>query len=373
MKKDTQVDGMSRRGFLKTTIAGAAAMGLPAVFASRRAEAAYQAGQRIHPNISPLRVIGIHDPNMTTDVQVNNSWRDQERLVRPQVIGTNLDRLASALAGEKDAGAAWRAIFVKPPGKAWSDVVVAIKTNHIAEQHTRSPVMAKVCHVLTDLMGVKGHNIHIYDACHGVNIAQSTPFKGLPEGVKIENQWGGSVTPAPVPAPWKGGNETSGCLASLARGEVDILVNIALCKGHGPEFGMFTGSLKNHFGTFLPGPGHAAGATDYLLSINKSPAILGQMDGSGKVLFPRQQLCLIDALWGSKGGPGGNPSDQLNRLFMGTFGPALDYQVATKFRRDTMGWPISERVMDRFLSEFGFSAEDLPAGGRIIDAMKYTA
>lgn len=370
MRREIKGSGISRRTFLKTTIAGAAAMGLPTVFITRRAVAAYEEGQRIHPNISPLRVVGVHDPNMTTGQQVNNSWADQEKLLRPELIGTNLDRLACALAEEKNEETAWKAVFVAPPDKAWSDVVVAIKTNHIAQQHTRSPLVAKVCRVLTDVIGVKGHNIHIYDACDGRSIAQDTPFVGLPEGVIIENQWGGSNTEAPVPLPWKGGKATSACLGPLARGEVDILVNIALCKGHDDRFGRFTLSMKNHFGTFSPKPGHAADGADYLIAINKSEAIVGPTDRGGKVLFPRQQLCLIDALWASQGGPSGNPSHQPNRLFMGTCGPVLDYQVATKFRRDKMSWPINEPVAKRFLSEFGFSARDLPEEGRIIEAMK---
>jgi hypothetical protein len=324
-------------------------MGLPAVFIPRRAVAAYDPGQRIHPNISPLRVVGIHDPGMTTGPQVNNSWADQEKLVKPDVIGANLDRLACALAEEKKEETAWKAILVAPPRKALSDVVVAIKTNNIAQQHTRSPVMAKVCHVLTDVIGVKAENIHIYDACHGANLAAGTPFVGLPEGVTIENQWGGSNTEAPVPLPWKDGKSTSACVAPLAM------------------------SMKNHFGTFSPKPGHQAGRTDYLIAINKSEAVLGPTGNGGKVLFPRQQLCLIDALWASDPGPGGNPPHQPNRLFMGTCGPVLDYQLATKFRRDEMGWSINEGVANRFLSEFGFRADDLPHDGRIIDAMEQTA
>ena len=126
-------------------------------------------------------------------------------------------------------------------------------------------------------------------------------------------------------------------------------------------------------GTFSPRPGHAADGTDYLIAINKSEAVLGRTDRRGKVLFPRQQLCLIDGLWASRGGPSGNPTHQPNRLFMGTCGPVLDYQVATKFRRDEMGWAINEGVANRFLSEFGFKADDLPDDGRIIDAMEQTA
>ncbi len=374
MKKNVGLNGISRRSFLKSAVAGAAALSVPYVFVPHGA-VAYEPGKSIHPNISPLRVVGIHDPNMTSDLQVGNSWSDQEKLVRAEVIGTDFDRLACALAQEKQLKVAWQKIFVKSPDKPWSDVVVAIKTNNISSQHTRSPVIAKLCHVLTDVMGVKGSNIHIYDGMHGLrgSLVRKTPFKGLPEGVRIENDWGGIRTPASVPAPWRGGTSTSRCLSHLAEDRVDILINVALCKGHNSQFGRFTLSLKNHFGTFSPRPGHAPdGGADYLIAINRSKAILGDVDRkTGSVLLPRQQLCVIDALWASNGGPSGNPDSQPNRLFMSTFGPALDYQVATKYRRDTMGWRINEEVAQRFLTEFGFSPKDLPEGGKIIDAMKY--
>ena len=366
MEKQDKFNEMSRRDFLKATAASAAALGLAGVFVPRRAQA-YEPGQTIHPHISPLRVVGIHDPEMTTDQRLRVGWSDQEAVVNAEAVASNMDRVACALAEEKQAAAAWRKIFLKPAGKAWSDAVVAIKTNHIAQQHTRSPVMAKLCHALTDVLGVTPSNVHIYDACNGASLEKDTPFKGLPEGVRIENQWGGSSTPTPVPAPWSGG--TAKCLGPLARGEVDILINVALCKAHGAGFGNFTLTVKNHLGTFETGPAHQAGALDYLLAINKSRAVLGETDAKGNVAFPRQQLCIVDCLWASKGGPGGNPDVQPNRLFMGVFGPVVDYQLATRFRRDTMGWPINERATERFLTEFGFSPKDLPA--QIADAAQY--
>ena len=370
-KKRRNHSGLSRRTFLKAAAVSAGAFALPSVFTPRRLEA-FEPGQSVHPNISPLRVVGIEDANMTTEPRTRINWNDQEQLVRADVIATNMDRLACALAEEKKVRDAWQKIFIKPPDKAWSDVVVAIKTNHIAQQHTRSPVMAKLCHALTDELGVRGSNVHIYDATNGGNLAQSTPFKGLPEGVRIENTWGGHNTPVPVPGPWRDGKGTANCVGPLARGEVDILVNIALCKGHNAPFGAFTMCLKNHFGTFAPGC-NLADATDYLLCINKSEAILGKTDAaSGRVLFPRQQLCLIDALWASQPGPGGHPETQPNRLFMGTFGPTLDYVVATAYRRDTMKWQIQEQVTARFLTEYGFSPDDL-LPERFVDAMRYTA
>ena len=143
---------------------------------------------------------------------------------------------------------------------------------------------------------------------------------------------------------------------------------MAMCKGHSSRFGGFTMSMKNHFGTFSPKPGHEDGSLDYLIAINQSPEILGSMDRrTGKVLYPRQQLCLIDALWAGKGGPGGNPSHQPNFIAMGVMSPAVDYLVATRFRAERMGWKINMEATRRMLTDFGYNEADLPAGGKIIE------
>jgi hypothetical protein len=292
-----------------------------------------------------------------------------------------MDKLAMTLAEESSAVDAWKKIFVKPAGKSWADATVAVKTNQIDRQRTRAPVMGKVCHVLTDVVGVKGSNIHIYDACHGGDgwsgnsIGRENLFKDLPEGVHAADRWGGFNLETSLPAPYFAGERKTKCLDHLVRGEVDVLVNIALCKGHGAEFGGFTMCMKNHFGTFNPRPSHRdGGGADYLIAINKTPEILGQIDPlSGEVIHPRQQLCIIDALWASEPGPGGLPTAQPNALMMGTFAPAMDYLTATRFRRDTMGWRVSEEVLGRFLTEFGYREADLLGGGQIVDALAATA
>ncbi len=184
----------------------------------------------------------------------------------------------------------------------------------------------------------------------------------------MENKWGGSSSLTSIPAPWKNGKEKSKCLKHLVDGSVDILINIAMCKGHSQRFGGFTMTMKNHFGTFSPSPGHEKGGQDYLIAINRTPEILGAMDKqTEKVLFPRQQLCLVDALWASKGGPGGNPTHQPNFLAMGVLSPIVDYQVATKFRGERMGWQPNMKMTHRMLTDFGYDASDLPAGGKILE------
>ncbi len=321
-----------------------------------------------HPNVDNLRVVGITDPAMARGHEPVSSWARQNEMVVSKVIGENIDKLACGLTESKDPGEAWRTIFIKPPDKSWADTVVAIKTNNISDQHTRSPVIAKICHTLTGILGVNPSNIKIYDACHGKDLIKKTPFTGLPEGCRIENNWGGSTVLTAVPRPWKNGQSKSECLKYLVDGSVDILINIAMCKGHSTKFGGFTMTMKNHFGTFNPGPGHQKGAQDYLMAINQAPEILGARDKqTGDVLFPRQQLCLVDALWASKDGPKGNPSAQPNFLAMGVLSPIVDYLVATTFRGEKMGWKPNMAVTKRMLTDFGYTKNDLLNDGKIIE------
>ena len=351
----------------KAAVVGAALTAGPTLFVPKAR--AYWARQTlIHPSVDNLRVAGVTDPAMTRSIDPNSDWLRQEELVATPIVWQNMDKLACGLVETRNVEQAWKTIFLKPPRKPWSEAVVAVKTNHIAQQHTRSAVMSKVCHVMTNMLGITPSNIHIYDACHGGDISRKTPFRDLPEGVRIENRWGGSNTPTTVPRPWQDGESKSRCIEPLVNGSVDILVNISMCKGHGRTYGGFTMTMKNHFGTFLPSPGHQDQPLEYLIAINQTEEILGPMDRkTGKVLYPRQQLCIVDALWASRRGPGGNPSDQPNFIAMGVTSPVLDYLVANRFRKDRMGWPIDEAVTGKFLTEFGYKPSDLPNNGEIID------
>jgi hypothetical protein len=356
--------GITRRQFMKQLGAAGAATALPTLLI-RRAEAAWSPGSPCHPRVDDLRVVGLTDPAMTRP-GIPPTWSGQEDLVDREAVWDNLDRLACTLAATRPARDAWRTLFVKPPGKAWADTTVAVKTNQIGRQHARSAVVSRVCRALVDDVGVRASSIHIYDACHGGGMARQTPFAHLPEGVRLEGDWGGSSARTRVPPPWEGG--TSRCLEPLVNGTVDILVNIAVCKGHSSRFGGFTMTMKNHFGTFSPGPGHGGSGFDYLLAVNRSQEILGPVDPkSGRVITPRQQLCIVDALWASEDGPGCLPQAQPDFLAMGVFSPAVDYVVATAFREGAMGWSVNRKAAERMLETFGYRPDDLPEQGRIIE------
>ncbi len=362
------MSSISRRQLLKTAAIGAVGVAaFPTIFVPK-ASAQFARKSIVHPNVNNLRVVGLTDPRMTKGKQAVAPWSRQEELVETKFVWENIDRLACALTEMRNPEEAWRTIFIRPPQKSWSETVVAIKTNNIALQHTRSAVLSRICAVLTGQLQVKPHNVHIYDAVHGRSLKRNTPFRGLPEGCRVENDWGGVTAATLVPEPWKGKGGRSKCLKHLVNGSVDILVNIALCKGHDDTYGGFTMTMKNHFGTFDPSPGHQAGALEYLIAINQTAEVLGAMDRrTGKVLYPRQQLCVVDALWASEGGPDGYSRFQPNFLALGVLSPLMDYLLATRFRGKKMGWHVNKDAARRMVREFGFDENDLGSGGGLIE------
>lgn len=358
---------LSRRDFLKlTTATGAGILASRYFFNISKAYGAdFPKTGNVNPFIPNTSVAYITDAKMTNG-EIARDWFAQNKATNADLVGQNMDKLVCALSQEKDAGKAWNKIFTLPEGKKWEDVNIAIKTNNIAEQHTRNAVMTKVCNVLVKGFGAKGSNVHIYDACHGGDIEKKSPFENLPEGVKIEGNWGGFTTEIDVPDPY---GQKVKCVNSLTGDDIDILINIAMCKGHSGEFGGYTMTMKNHFGTFNPRHGHQANGLGFLTGLNKSKAILGEVDEkTGKILKPRQQLCIIDALWASEPGPGGPPTHCTNTIFMGTFSPILDYMVAMNFRKDAMKWKVNETAAERFLTDFGYTKDDIAKDGKYINA-----
>lgn len=371
MKSKEKQKSLSRRRFLEKSAIGVAGASVVsgAMLSPRPAHAlSYVDKDQINPNIDNTRVVYVHDTNMTDGV-VYSQWSEQNAATSDAVVAANIDKLACALAQDANSGDAWRTIFQKPDGKDWNETIVAIKTNCIGVQHTRDAVMTKICSVLINDLGVLGTNINVYDGEDGNRMEGHWCFSNM--SVNDRRKWGGvgGLAVSALPEP-DGGSTT--CVESIGDGTVDILINIAMSKDHGNWNGNFTMTMKNHYGTFTPnsGSGHN-NYMDYLVSINKSPVILGDMDaGTSRIIFPRQQLCLIDALWASgnpNNGPGASPDKCPNRLFMGTFAPVLDYLVAKRFRNGVYGWTVRSAA-NRFLSDFGYTEADIVNSAQMIDA-----
>jgi len=306
---------------------------------------AWSTGMKINPAIDNLKVVCSHDPLMIKGNPEKWDMQSQNNPVNTERVFLVLDEMAKTLAGKDTAEDAWKTIFQKPVTKEWEKVRVAIKVNCISENHPRVAVVAKVCTVLKNI-GVKFENIIVYDCISDAGkLYTEFSGKGLPAGVVISNSSNalGGMVKTDVPEPHSGKFK---CAKAIAEGTIDILVNIAVNKGHNGNVGKTTLCMKNHAGTFDAKPIHFKGNLDYIIAFNKSEAILGGTP-------PRQQLCIVDSLWAMVKGTFGKPDKELSRLVMGTFAPAVDYLTARKIREPLMG--ATHENLNRFLEDFGYS------------------
>jgi hypothetical protein len=177
--------------------------------------------------------------------------------------------------------------------------------------------------------------------------------------------------------------ESISCVAGLADGTVDLMVNITQNKGLDvPEVGNFTLSMKNHLGSmrFPEGhrdiPGGQDRAMETIIAMNQSDAVLGGDP-------PRQQLCIMDSLWAMNGGPYGIPDKSPYCLAMGTFGPIMDYLIIRKIREEApeseggrpWGMGVTDTVqdcVDQMVNGFGYDINsDEISNLDFVDALTY--
>jgi hypothetical protein len=356
---------ISRRNFIKASVTGAAGLALARRGMGKISMApagAWKDGMSINSDIDNLDVVCCHDPRMLAAGMTDFSMLGQNAPVDKNAVQENLDKMARALVrkkkGDVTAEEAWRTIFRKPASKDWSLVNVAIKVNCLEPRNApRLAVLDKLCRVLNGF-GVPFGNITIYDAitsatkCYRSFIGKD-PWPGLP-AVVVADELGGWVN-----TEIRGFTRKFLCCGALLDNSVDILINVAVNKGQPiPEIANSTLSMKNHYGTFHPtGPKNAWGdlvhsgktATDWLLGISQHVAILG-----GNPV--RQQLCIVDSLVAqAQPGPVGIPDKRMDRLFMGTFSPAVDYIIMKRLRGPIMGVTFDEAVANRFMSDFGYT------------------
>lgn len=344
---------LSRRNFLTAAAAGIGGLASAQLFPTFGEEnkGAWVNGMRINPFIDNLRVVNCTDPAMITADPKNWDIVSQNAPVVAEKVYANMDAMACTLAQKVSATEAWATIFRKPETKSWAEVKVAIKPNGSGNNNTRVAVINKVCSVLIAL-GVQEKNIILY-GCHKQNFSDEANLyrpmlgKGLPAGIilsKGHDALGGTIL-TDVPKPSAG---RFNCAAALANGSIDILVNIATNKGHiFNSVGGLSMTMKNHAGSFeMYLSKHFHGGLKYIIAFNKSKAIIGGTP-------PRQQLCIVDSLWGLKKGPPGIPNKRPCSLSMGTFSPAVDWVVMKRIREQIMGCthPASLALM---LTEFGY-------------------
>jgi len=338
-----------RRDFLKlATAATAGATGLR-LFRPQRALAAWPSSGKlaINPNIDNTKVVACVDTAMMSTPTAMD-FATVNAAVKADRVHANMDAMAMQLTGAATADAAWRAIFRS--SRPWATTQVAIKINTLDTSNmARLAVVQKFCNIFS-CFGVPAANIIVYDVNSSFDAGvkqyassfSTTDTTKIPGVVRSHTDSWGSKTSATLPDGSK-----ANCVAAIANGTIDILVNIANNKGHS-LFGGSTLSMKNHFGTF--DPNHNS-ITDYVFNLNKSDAILGGTP-------VRQQLCFIDSLMANKASNDGTPEVMPCYLIMGTFAPVVDYLTVKKVREAVMGCTHTASIVDSFLSSFGYSASD---------------
>jgi hypothetical protein len=343
----------SRRDFLTTTAIGVGGLAYAGSYISFNKEykGAWINGMQINPDIDNFRVVNCTDPAMIKADPTKWDFVSQNAPVVAERVRANINAMACTLAQKATPDEAWKAIFRKPVEKSWSEVKVAIKPNASGGNVTRVAVIDTLCTALIGL-GVRPENIAMY-GCHKRGFDKTTYYKqflgnGLPKGIIMSDgheSVGGTVK-APIPKPQAGEYE---CAAALANGSIDILVNLSTNKGHTfDSLGGISLAMKNHAGTFeMPIRKHfSRNGIKYIIAFNKSDAILGGTP-------TRQQLCIVDSLWGMTSGPEGIPNKRPCSLSMGTFAPTVDWVVTKKIREPIMGCTHPE-FLSMILTEFGY-------------------
>lgn len=360
---------LNRRSFIKSTVEGVAGITLTGGGIKSAIAKPVQSGfvwtdkMPVNPDIDNMRVICMHDPKMA-GTPTGSSFSAQNSVVDDQRVRENMDKMAMHLTGRATADEAWKTIFRS--AKPWKDTKVFIKLNCVeSKMLARVSVIKKIVDVLIDF-GVQPANIVMFDG-QGMSWKTYQSSVSLTDSKKIRavlsNNYSavGGQTDVKIP-------EISAGFApgDLVKGATDIIVNIAVNKGHNsPTFnvGMTTLCLKNHFGTFLSsgsGGGMYGGtlmamhlhSTKGLININKIPEIVG-----GNPV--RQQLCIIDSLWAMKDGPSGSVDSKPDRLIMGTFAGAVDYCCVKEIREKLMGVTNHQKqVIPQFLTAFGYQETD---------------
>ena len=375
-----------RRDFLKTAAAGAAgAMGISAfkfdkLFAQSTG-GGWVTGMQINPAIDNMRVISCHDTTMITGTFTPNmAFSAQNTAVNATTVANNMDQMAMQLAQKTSAADAWSTIFRTGNAGGWASTRVAIKTNAIdgsGGNHPRVAVIKKICDVLCDQFGVSGANIVIFDARDNDCPVCYSSYCDVNDKTKIR----AVVATRPANTSLTGLNGFAAVTltngpgysgpADLVNGKIDILVDIAACKGHNGQggqysYGSVTLCMKNHFGTFTDTTQighseklHAGGTPLGIFEINKHPSILG-----GNPV--RQQLCIVDAIMTTSWNPGQGVDNRTDRIIMGTFAPIVDYLTAKNILLNTTvnpnmpaaGLTKGVSIIPQFLTSFDYAETD---------------
>jgi hypothetical protein len=356
----------SRRNFLKSTAVGVAGLAVLGP-GSKKASAAgittkivNLSTTQINQTVDNLRVAYITDATMVKSSTFPgfdgfNSTTNTAG-VNYAAVKTNMDKLACGCANTTNVTTAWQALLKIPSTKTWATTKVAIKVNAFASMHPSVPIVARVVEVLTGF-GVPAANICLFDgkaSASGVYSGYVGAGKPMPAGIT----YGGSMADT-VTFP-----DTTTMPACAAINGVDIIVNIAVNKGH-DRFSQFSGvtmCLKNNFATicFDHQDGNPAQGIVRMAYANSCDYLVGNIPAA----YPaKQQLCIVDSLWlGNPGDWGGTIVNgaNANSIVMGTFAGAVDYVGTMKIRASKTGYNdpanVNQTIVGGFITQFGYAA-----------------
>ena len=100
-------------------------------------------------------------------------------------------------------------------------------------------------------------------------------------------------------------------------------------------------------GGHISGRSHSMSVPEHVTPASRQTKLVGPV---------RQQLCVVDSLVAqAQQGPVGLPDKRLDRLYMGTFSPAIDYLLMKRLRGPLMGVVFDDLIVDRFLADFGYA------------------
>jgi hypothetical protein len=268
---------VSRRDFLKTSAAGAAAATMSGGIIAE-AIGSSAASKASDLNKWPGRVVVNFNKNALTGTPA------EQTVIRKKMV----DDAVCKLTDQTDVGEAWKAVFPASGSKALTATSkIAIK---IPFGCSSSPALPHIDHVSAMVDGLKQMKINGTAFSGSITIyeCKTAMCSGQPSGFGYTNASTGATVTYHT-SMQNFGDGWSGRAYAPTLNAADFLINVFTPRGHSGNY--VTLGFKNHFGTYDPTSGHT-------LSIEG-------INNSGPV-FAKTVLCMCSAIYANA--PGNGPA-----------------------------------------------------------------
>ncbi len=312
-KKDTRSEDardnqyLTRRQFIKSTAAGAAAIYLAPSIAL---------GLDAPGNVMKSRVVRVrHEKLINPDERVNIQYARQ-----------SVDEALLILTQKKEMKDAWTQIF---PNLKSGDTI-GLKVNCISRKCPTHPEIAySLAQSMIDALGIDPNNIIIWDRTtselkktgytinqsnKGIRCIGTVESFSIPRWILNMKQDESDAIGYDKSLTVDVGEDTSSHLSNILTRMCTYLINVPVLKDHSTAG--VTLSLKNHFGTIdNPRDCHPNYCDPFIARLNTAPQIRD-----------KTKLVICDAVFGVyEGGPRGAPQWQPKSILAATDPVALDY------------------------------------------------